>query len=447
MSAIPYEDKKQRLIDFLRVHRESGVRLGKPTSNLFRDRKATAAPRLDVRDFNNVLRVDRDRGFAEAEGMTPYATLVAECLKRGVMPTVVPQLKSITLGGATTGCGIEATSFRYGLVHETVQELDILLGDGRVVTAAPDNEYRDLFYGFPNSYGTLGYALRLKVKVIPVKPYVHVTHVRHTDPKAFFTALTQACDRADVDFVDGVVFGQNELVLSLGRFVDTTPYVSDYTYERIYYKSLRERTEDYLTTEDYIWRWDTDWFWCSKNLGAQNPLLRRLYGRKRLNSVAYTKIMRLNSRLGLMRYLHRLLGIHMESVIQDVEIPIEHAETFLSFYHDTIKFLPVWVCPTRAYDPNARFELYRMAPGKLYVNFGFWDVIRGSEKLPAGYYNRQVEQKVIEFGGMKSLYSDSYFTPEEFWRIYNKPAYDALRHKYDPISRFRDLYAKCVLRE
>ncbi len=447
MSAIPYEDKKRRLIDFLRAHRESGVRLGKSTSNLFRDRKATPAPRLDVRDFNNVLHVDRERGFVEVEGMTPYATLVAECLKHGVMPTVVPQLKSITIGGATTGCGIEATSFRYGLVHETVQELDILLGDGRVVTAAPDNEYRDLFYGFPNSYGTLGYALRLRAKVIPVKPFVHVTHTRHTEPKTFFAALAQACDRADVDFVDGVVFGQTELVLSVGRFTDTAPYVSDYTYERIYYKSLRERSEDYLTTEGYIWRWDTDWFWCSKNVGAQNPLLRRLYGRKRLNSVTYTKIMRWNSRWKLMHYLHKLLGIHTESVIQDVEIPIEHGEAFLSFYHDTIKFLPVWVCPTRACDPTARFDLYRLAPGRLYVNFGFWDVITGREKRPAGYYNRQVEQQVIGFGGMKSLYSDSYFTPEEFWRIYNKPAYDALRRKYDPAGRFRDLYAKCVLRE
>ena len=41
---------------------------------------------------------------------------------------------------------------------------------------------------------------------------------------------------------------------------------------------------------------------------------------------------------------------------------------------------------------------------------------------------------------MKSLYSDSYFTPEEFWRLYNKLAYDALQRKYDPAGRFPDLY-------
>jgi hypothetical protein len=83
----------------------------------------------------------------------------------------------------------------------------------------------------------------------------------------------------------------------------------------------------------------------------------------------------------------------------------------------------------------------------LYVNFGFWDVIRGRKKLPEGYFNRQVEQKVMELGGMKSLYSDSYFTPEEFWRIYNKPAYEALKSRHDPDGRLKDLFSKCVLRE
>jgi len=447
VTSLAYEEKKQRLTEFLRAHRGEGVRLGKTTSNLFRDRREAPARKLDVRDFNNVLRVDAAAGYVEVEGMTPYVKLVAECLKHGVMPAVVPQLKSITIGGATVGCGIESSSFRYGLVHETVQEMEILLGDGRTVVCTPDNEHRDLFYGFPNSYGTLGYALKLKIKAVPVKPYVRLIHRRYADPQVYFTELAQACDRRDVDFVDGVVFGRDEMILTLGRFTDMAPYTSDYTYEHIYYKSLCSRTEDYLTTEDYIWRWDTDWFWCSKNLFAQNPIIRRLYGESRLNSVSYTRIMRWNSRWKLTHYLQRLLGIHAESVIQDVELPVERAPEFLAFYHDVIRFMPVWICPTRAYDKDARFDLYRMDPQKLYVNFGFWDVIRGRRKMPDGYYNRQIEEKVMAFGGMKSLYSDSYFTPEQFWRMYNKPAYDRLKTKYDPQGALKDLYRKCVLKE
>lgn len=67
--------------------------------------------------------------------------------------------------------------------------------------------------------------------------------------------------------------------------------------------------------------------------------------------------------------------------------------------------------------------------------------------MPAGFYNRQVEEKVIALGGMKSLYSDSYFTPEQFWRLYNKAAYDRLKQKYDPGHVFKDIYRKCVLKE
>lgn len=441
-----HEERKWALTQALRAAR-GDIRLGKTTSNLFRERQGAPAHKLDVHDFDNVLEVNAAAGHVTVEGMTPYAKLVAECLKHGVMPAVVPQLKSITIGGATAGCGIESSSFRYGLVHETLQEMEILLGDGSTVTCAPDNEHRDLFYGFPNSYGTLGYALRLKARVVPVKKFVRLTHVRHADPGEFFADLARQCERADVDFVDGVVFGCDDMVITLGRFSDNAPYTSDYTFEKIYYRSLRERDEDYLTVQDYIWRWDTDWFWCSKNLLAQNPLVRRLYGRRRLNSITYTKLMRLNSRWKLTRALDRLRGLHTESVIQDVEIPIERAPEFLAFYHEAIRFLPVWICPTRAWDKQARFDLYRLDPQKLYVNFGFWDMIRGRKKLSPGYYNRQIEEKVIALHGMKSLYSESWFSPEQFWEIYNRPAYERLRKKYDPHGLFKDLYRKCVLRE
>ncbi len=176
-------------------------------------------------------------------------------------------------------------------------------------------------------------------------------------------------------------------------------------------------------------------------------MVRRLLGRERLNSVTYTKIMRWNARWGLTRHVNRLLGLHTESVIQDIEVPVGRASQFMEFYFEEIGFTPVWICPTRAWDKEARFELYPMDPEALYVNFGFWDVIKGRRTMPKGHYNRRVEDKVVELGGIKSLYSDSYFTPEQFWALYNKPAYDALRRRYDPQGVFKDIYTKCVLRE
>jgi len=438
-----YEEKKKRLVNSIKSFSHSDIRLAKDTSNLFRERIQAKGPGLNVSDFNQVIHVDPVAGYVEAEGMTPYVDLTRECLKCGVMPTVVPQLKSITIGGAVTGIGIESSSFKYGLVHETLLEADILLADGSVLTCTPVNEYRDLFFCFPNSYGTLGYALKLKIRVVPVRPFVKLTHFRHRDPVSYFAAMEKLCQQ-NIDFIDGTIFGPGEYYLTIGEFTDTAPYTNDYTYKRIYYRSIREREHDYLTTEDYIWRWDTDWFWCSRYIFAQNPLIRRLLGRKRLNSTTYTKIMRWNRKYNLAHHLDKLMGYHSEAVIQDVEIPLQRCPGFLEFYCRTIRFTPVWLCPTRALDKKVRFPLYPMDPDTLYVNFGFWNVIRSRKKLTPGHYNRLVEQKVAELGGMKSLYSDAYYTQEQFWDIYNRDEYFNLKKLYGPRGQLKDLYSKCV---
>jgi len=444
---ITYEDKKQRLIAELNASKGLAVGLGKDTSNLFRDRHTLPRRKLNVKDFDQVIQVNPAAGWVEVEGMTTYEHLVNETLNYGVMPTVVPELKSITIGGAVTGIAIESSSFKYGLVHETVLAMEILLSDGRMVVSTPDNEYRDLFFGFPNSFGTLGYILKLRAKTVPVKDYVKLTHQPYQDPQRYFQALAEACSRQEADFIDGVVFGPLELYLTSGRFVDDAPFVSDYTYENIYYRSIRQQETDYLTTRDYIWRWDTDWFWCSKNLYLQNPVLRRLVGKQRLNSVTYTKIMRWNSRWRLTRRIDHLLGYYPESVIQDVDIPIENAPTFLDFLLAEIRITPIWICPTRAYDPRAPFDLYPMDPARVYVNFGFWDVVKGRTPRPEGCYNRKIEDQVAALGGIKSLYSEAFYEPDEFWKIYNKPVYDRLKAKYDPQGVFKDLYQKTVLRQ
>ena len=418
-------------------------RLAKRTSNLFRYREHGPRVPLDLAAFTNVL--DVGDGWVETEGLVTYERLADATLARGAMPCVVPQLKSITIGGAVAGIGIEASSFRYGLVHETVLELEVLTGDGRVVVATADNEHRDLFHGFPNSYGTLGYALRVKARTVPVKRFVHLAHLHYDDPTRFFAQLSAVC-ASPVDFVEGVVFGPGELVITTGHFVDEAPYTSDYTFERVYFRSLRVRDEDYLTARDYLWRWDTDWFWCSKNIGAQNPLVRRLLGRERLNSVFYAQIMRWNARVGVTRALDRVAGRHPESVIQDVDIPIERAEEFLRFLLVEIGILPIWVCPFRAFDRTAHWMLYPTDAAQLYINFGFWDVVRAGAKHAPGHFNRLVERKVADLGGTKSLYSDSYYTRAEFDATFGGAAYAALKARYDPHGRLKGLYEKCVQR-
>jgi FAD/FMN-containing dehydrogenase len=445
--ASDYETKKARLQEQMR--QVGGVRLAKKTSNLFRTRKKTQEHDLSVRDFNHILEVNIEEGWADVEGMTTYEDFVDETLKHGLMPAVVPQLKTITIGGAVAGVGIESTSFRYGLVHETVLEMEILLASGEVVTCNK-NDHADLFSGFPNSYGTFGYALRLKVKLIPVKPFVKINHAHYKDPETYFKSLKEICEAGNedndrVDFVDGTMFGPAEMYITTGTFVEKIPApASDYTYMDIYYRSIRERKEDYLSVYDYIWRWDTDWFWCSDAFGAQIPMVRRLLGKKRLNSAVYWKIQHFFQRHPLLlKFATRFA--RQETVIQDVDIPIDNAPAFAEFFFQEINIRPIWICPIGSYDKTIKFDLYPLDPKKLYVNFGFWSTVP-SQKEP-GYYNRMIEAKVSELHGKKGLYSESFYTPQEFWSIYDKDLYDDLKEKYDPLHKLKDLFEKTVKRQ
>ena len=440
----------------------TAVRLAKRTSNLFRfrepaprkgagrDRRTQAGPAgLDVSAFSRVLHVDPGTRTAVVGGMTTYEDLVDATLRHGLMPLVVPQLKTITLGGAVTGLGIESTSLRNGLPHESVTAMEILTGDGRVVTATAGGEHAALFRGFPNSYGTLGYALSLTIQLEPVAPYVHLRHYAFSSPEACMDAIGRIATNGSLsghqaDFVDGTAFSPEEIYLTVGAYSHVAPWRSDYTGQQIYYRSLRGPDEDFLTIRDYLWRWDTDWFWCSRPFGVQHPLIRRLWPRRYRRSDVYRALVAFDRRHGLSDTLNARRGRPPhETVIQDVEIPLARSAEFLRFFATEVGMRPVWLCPLQVRSTHT-WPLYPLKPGEAYVNFGFWGTVPLPEGRHDGHYNRLVETQVAALGGHKGLYSTSFYSEDDFWAHYNGPAYAGLKRAYDRNGRLSGLYEKCV---
>jgi len=428
----------------------SPVRLAKRTSNLFRARAATTAPGLDVSAFQGVLSVDPVARTADVLGMTTYEDLVDATLAHGLMPLVVPQLKTITLGGAVTGLGIESSSFRNGFPHESVLQMDVLVGDGSIVSAAPEGEDRALYYGFPNSYGTLGYCLRLQIELAPVRPYVRLNHLRYDTAEELVAAVEAVTSSGELDgepadFVDGTVFSDHEHYLTVGTFVDQAPYTSDYTGTGIYYRSMQKRHRDYLTVRDYLWRWDTDWFWCSRALGVQQPAVRRLIPKRYLRSDVYAKIIGFERRHHLAARVDRWRGSPArEVVVQDIEVPASRTAEFLDFFHREVGIEPIWVCPVRQRQRDVVWDLYSFDPSTLYVNVGFWSSVELRPGEDDGDRNRLIERVVADMGGRKSLYSTAFYDRDTFWATYNGPAYEVLKKAYDPGGRLADLYDKVV---
>ncbi|HZE40081.1 MAG TPA: FAD-binding oxidoreductase [Stackebrandtia sp.] len=412
--------------------------MSKPSSNLFRFGGRDRAGGLPTDGLDTVIDIDADARTAEVGGLITYEKLVAATLPHKLMPAVVPQLKTITLGGAVAGLGIESTSFRAGLPHETVLEMDVLTASAGLETVRPGDA---LFDGMPNSYGTLGYAVRLKISLEPVGRAVEVEHRRFDDPAACFAAMEEIWAAGEVDFLDGVVFGPDEMYLSLGRFSDSHDPTSDYTGQSVYYKSLRHRRRDLLSVHDYLWRWDTDWFWCSAAFGVQNPLVRRVWPKNLRRSDVYRRLVALDRRLGLTRRVDALRGARHEAVIQDVEIPISSAARFLERFCVDVPIRPIWLCPLGLRGEH-EWPLYPLRRGEHYVNFGFWATAPLGPGQSPDYHNRLVEDLVDRLGGHKSLYSTVHYDREDFWRRYGGQAYQELKDRYDAQRRLPDLFEK-----
>jgi FAD/FMN-containing dehydrogenase len=432
------------------------VRLAKPTSNLFRARAKTKVKGLDVTGLTGVISVDPEARTADVGGMCTYEDLVAATLPFGLSPLVVPQLKTITLGGAVTGLGIESASFRNGLPHESVLELDILTGAGEVVTASRD-QHADLFRAFPNSYGTLGYSVRLKIELEPVKPFVALKHLRFDKVADLVAAMdriieTGGHDGVPVDYLDGVVFSADESYLCLGVRTSTPGPVSDYTGQHVYYRSIQHASgekDDRLTIHDYLWRWDTDWFWCSRAFGAQNPTVRRFWPRRYRRSSFYWKLVGYDQRFDIANRIEKRNGRPpLERVVQDIEVPIGRTTEFVEWFLANVPIEPIWLCPLRLRD-DAGWPLYPIAAHKTYVNVGFWSAVPAGPAggtIQEGHTNRLIERRVSELDGHKSLYSDAYYSRDEFEELYGGETYKTVKKSYDPDSRLLDLYSKAVLR-
>jgi FAD/FMN-containing dehydrogenase len=369
----------------------------------------------------------------------------------------VPQLRTITLGGAVTGLGIEATSFRNGLPHESVLEMDVFTGAGEVVSCRPGD---DLFDTFPNSYGSLGYATRLRIRLEQAPAHVALRHVRLDDAALLAKTVAEvvearAYDGTRVDGLDGVAFAPGEYYLTLATWVSTgstteRTETSDYTGQKVFYRSIRERETDLLTLYDYLWRWDTDWFWCSGAFGVQHPVVRRLWPRRWRRSDVYHRLVGLDRRFGIADRLDRRAGRpQRERVIQDVEVPVERLAEFLDWFDEAVGMRPVWLCPvvsTGSTDEGRPWPTYPLEPGRTYVNVGFWGTVHVGPDASEGPRNRAIEKRVHELGGHKSLYSEAFYDRDTFDRLYDGVHLAAVKARYDPDDRLTSLYDKVVKR-
>ncbi|HSO39274.1 MAG TPA: FAD-binding oxidoreductase [Labilithrix sp.] len=388
--------------------------------------KARTDDQLDVTELDAILEIDVERRTCTAEPGVTFEDLVAATLPLGLVPVVVPELKTITIGGAVSGCSIESMSFRYGGFHDACLEYEVITAAGEVLTCTPDNEHNLVFQMMHGSFGTLGILSRLTFRLVPAKPYVHVTYHAYATLPEYKAAIVRHFEAQDVDFLDGIIHASDKYVLSLGTFVDEAPYTHRYDWMKVYYRTTATRQEDYLETTNYLFRYDR---------GVTNPTPKSALAR-----LLFGKLMSSARLLRLASVAHRLLPAERPPVTLDMFLPISKLDAFFDWYQREISYCPLWVVPYRRVHDYEWLApaFYEGLKDDLFIDIAMY----GMEQPPGRNVYKEIEDHLPRFNGLKTLISYNYYDEDAFWQVWNRPNYLAVKQITDPDNAFRDLYSK-----
>ena len=405
------------------------------TSNLFRySGRNDQANAISLVDFNHILQLDKKAQTLTVEGLATMEQIVDATLPHGFLPLITPELKHITIGGATVGIGIESTGYRHGFVHDMLLEADVLLSDGRVITCTADNEHEDLFHALPNSYGTFGYVLRAVIKLEPAKPFVQVINTRYNSVTDYLKAFDKTI-KDNPTYLEGLFYSKDECYLTQGDFVDHATACFN-IFRNPYYKAIRQDATLHLRTKDYIFRYDPDWFWNVPETGFYR-FFRAFAPAALRSSKFYNWYCALKN-----RWLSQK-DDGTEQLIQDWEVPWDKAEQLINFAleHVDLEDQPWVALPIKT---PKQPTIYPVKANQLYFNLGCYCLTQRPNEHELYYYTKIMDQQCFKLGGLKMLYSSTFIDKAEFDKIYNGQAYCAIKQQYDPQGYLPTLAEKAL---
>ncbi|EON67250.1 hypothetical protein W97_06503 [Coniosporium apollinis CBS 100218] len=387
---------------------------------------------IDTSGLTHVLEVSRSTMSALVEPNVPMDALCEATLKHNLVAPIIMEFPGITVGGGFSGSSGESSSFKYGLFDCTVRSIEIVLGNGDIVTAS-ETENQDLFRGAAGSCGTLGVVTLLELQLVGAAEYVELTYHPFVSMPQAIKDIEAATHNRSIDYVDGIVFAPDRACIMTGRRVSSPPSgarIQRFTrpYDPWFYihceRLLKNKTTpiaEAIPLVDYLFRYDRGTFWGGMHafhyfMAPFNRVTRFL-----LDHFMHTRVM---------YHAFHASGLAAQTIVQDLALPFATAEAFIKHIDATLGFYPLWLCPVRAKPRGQSFAVGRNLPDAgMMLNIGVWGM------GPANHEefvkkNRELERKVRELRGIKCLYAHTYYTEDEFWEIYDRKWYEELRVRY-----------------
>ncbi|KAL8938405.1 MAG: hypothetical protein Q9216_003922 [Gyalolechia sp. 2 TL-2023] len=388
---------------------------------------------VDTSKLSRVLEVNEARKTCLVEPNVPMDQLVKATLPHGLVPPVVMEFPGITVGGGFSGTSAESSSFKHGVFDRTVEYVEMILANGDVLICSNDKN-QDLFQGAAGAMGTLGVVTLLEIRLIPATKYVRLSYVPvKAVPEAVETLQKLVRDEA-TDYLDGIMFSPNQGAIIAGQMTDIKSdgeiiQTFNSPKDPWFYQNARSMILDKTSTTtqlvpltDYLFRYDRGAFWTGTYAFSYFKTPFNRFTRRVFDDFFRTRVM--YKAADASQLLHQYIA-------QDLALPFPRATEFIDYTARTFGIWPLWLCPLKPTPYVTLNPFPGSGSGVLepLLNVGLWGE---GPKSPKDFIaaNRDIERKLVELGGMKALYAHTYYTEDEFWRVYDRKWYDALRQKY-----------------
>jgi len=396
--------------------------------------------------FDDIIELNTKTKTVRVGAMITMGKLMNYLYPLGYALPVVPEFKSLTVGGLIVGAGLESSSVHYGLFYQQCVEYTVVLGNGEIRKVTEDLD-PELFHALPFSYGTLGTLVDVVMSIVQVKPNVKLECICLEDYSKLQEETEKLLnDTRGYDFIEGIIYSNTKTVIIKGVFTDTLmyPIIHPVTwYDGYYYQEIAKNVDAgknicTMNLLDYYFRHDRGSFWLLKHIIGDNKLCRLI--NPFVNHASDKNIVT----HPIMKGILNVNNIE----IQDIVVPLSKMQSVLDFVNDKYSIYPIWLCVCRNKFSSKKEQkesylgiMNMPSVEDFYIDIGIYGC--SSKVRDKNKSLTELEQFTYSNEGFMGQYAVTTLTRTQFdSTIIKKEFYTYLRKKYYAEDRFPDIYDK-----
>ena len=211
-----------------------------------------------VIDSGNLNAIRFGEQFLDVQPGAFWANVATAAIPRGLTPPVfLATCMGVTVGGTLSVGGIGTNSIHRGAQVDTVTELDVVTGDGRLVTCSAERE-AELFEMTLAGVGQCGVIVRARLPLEPAPSHLVIQNLVYSDMDAYLADQTTAAAQERYHTQRGVLAkgkdGKWTATMEVGRQYSSSEPDMAALRAGLHFESVAEPVR--MTYKDFLYRFE-----------------------------------------------------------------------------------------------------------------------------------------------------------------------------------------------